>query len=63
MSYLVMISEEQRLALLELLRKADAGGVSSEGSEEVPLEYWVDMLEGLPVDEKTDPGIIHGFCL
>jgi hypothetical protein len=57
-SYHLIIDEDQRLALMTLLRNnphsARDGG---------PLEAWIDMLGGLPKDELDAPGCHHGFCL
>lgn len=69
MAYTIMISEEQRLALVEVLKAADVkwttGPRQGGGTvEEAPLEYWVDMLEDLPhVEKNGDRGMVHGFCL
>lgn len=56
MAFTVMFSEEQRVALLALMRAAHP-------SMDDALEYWVEMLEELPENEAANPGILHGFCL
>lgn len=64
-SYTIMINEEQRQALLAIL-KASERGLSDETQitgEPEPLVYWQSMLQGLPEHEKTCPKAIHGFCL
>ena len=60
MIYTLIISEEQRLALLALLKGAEVGG---NGDDEAPLVYWQGMLEELPEMEAATPGVHHGFCL
>lgn len=60
MPYTIQIDEEQRLALLEVLRAAP---LSLTGVAGAPLEFWVEMLDGLPTAEAADPGLTHGFCL
>jgi hypothetical protein len=60
MSYLISISEEQRVALLEVL-KAQPPEVTGEAN--TPLEFWVEMLDALPSTEAADPEIVHGFNL
>lgn len=62
MAYQILVSEEQRVALIEALRAAGLGGSSSVGPE-APLEYWVEMLIDLPAVEAANPGSLHGFCL
>lgn len=56
-SYTIVINEEQRLALFDLINKADAD------QRDAPLEFWKSMLTDLPNGEMEHPGIIHGFCL
>lgn len=58
-SYEVVFNEEQRQALLELVRGAPDEVKNSEG----PLAYWIEMLADLPNVEAEFPGITHGFCL
>ncbi len=63
-SYNIMISEEQRVALLVLL-KASERGLNEETQitgEPEPLVYWVSMLEDLD-NESHEPDLLHGFCL
>lgn len=60
MKYLLMINEEQRKALLEVLTGAEP---EEHSGKDQPLEYWVAMLEGLPKQEAESPSVIHGFCL
>lgn len=55
--YHILISERQRLALLDLINYAGADYVGG------PLEHWGSMLAGLPKDEQEAAGIVHGFCL
>jgi len=68
--YLIDINEEQRKALLQLVK--DNPYYTKEGNA---LEYWVEMLTTLPIDQaemerlnveyndgKHNP-IVHGFCL
>lgn len=58
MAYLIDISEEQRLALIRVLK-------ASPKLSEPELEYWVEMLEELPDVEKNHTGarpLMHGFC-
>lgn len=72
MSYLLMVSEAQRVALLDLIvasgvdsvdaSPGDAGS-PAEVAEDAPLRYWVSMLEELPDAEADSPGVVHGFCL
>lgn len=52
--YKIQISEEQRVALLALLRTETASGY-------LALAYWEGMLEALPYDEMEDPGTTHCF--
>jgi hypothetical protein len=56
-SFEIIISEEQRVALIAALKTAGVGGDSG------PLEFWLEMLDGLPADELESPGASHGFCL
>jgi hypothetical protein len=53
-----MIDEEQRLALLTLVKREcpDCGNHH-------PLEFWVEMLEELPILEAKQPNLVNGFCL
>lgn len=60
MTYSVMISDEQRVALLKLLADAGLGGNNDHDS---PLAYWVAMLTELPEMEKENPRVLHGLCL
>lgn len=53
-AYTIMISEEQRKALLKVLLGS---------CTEPALKYWPEMLEELPEIEKQYPGVLHGFCL
>ncbi len=55
MQYNLIIDEDQRAALAALLAAA--------GPLPEALEYWVEMLADVPVNEAADPGIGHGFCL
>lgn len=65
MTYLIDINEEQRLALLTLVKRE----CPVEGGH--PLEYWVEMLDGIPQVEADNGSdvfgrkrpMIHGFCL
>ncbi len=59
-TYTLEINEEQRLALLDVLRSLPSGFAAGDGQ---PLEYWDAMLDGLPAIEAEHPGIVHGFCL
>lgn len=59
MAYRIMINEQQRLALLELVKTIDQSTLTDED----PLKYWVEMLEQLPQDEAEQPRCLHGFCL
>jgi hypothetical protein len=59
MSYLIMINDEQRTALKVLIVES---AMSPQGRDPA-LEYWEDMLDGLPAQEAESPGCIHGFCL
>lgn len=59
-SYTIIISEEQRKALLEVLTGA---AVEEHMGNNLPLEYWDEMLDRLPKDEAETPGTHHGFCL
>ena len=65
-SYLIAISEDQRVALLELIAKHGQPWTeetpANSGEPDGPLVYWEGMLEGLPNDEAMSPGVIHGFC-
>lgn len=56
----IAINEEQRAALLALLSAVDSPAFLG---PDAPLEYWVEMLADLPVQEASDPGVLHGFCL
>lgn len=56
-SFTIIINEDQRVALLELIKAAGAD------QPDAPLEYWVGMLTSLPNDELASPGCLHGFCL
>ena len=58
-SYEIAIDEPQRLALLTVIQEYQA---SIHPMPEA-LEYWIDMLNGLPTEEDAHPGITHGFCL
>lgn len=60
-AYTLMINEEQRVALLAVLKTCDAGVSDNEVDE--PLAYWQDMLTNLPAEEASAPGVTHGFCL
>jgi len=59
-SYEIMINEEQRQALLILIKRECPDEVPDDGH---PLAYWVDMLETLPAEEVANPKVTHGFCL
>jgi hypothetical protein len=59
MPYTIIISEEQRVALLQLISNSS---FDLRGRDQ-PLEYWVDMLTDLPKVESENPGVHHGFCL
>lgn len=52
--YTIIIDEDQRQALLDLL---------NQDQPDPRLEYWVEMLTELPDMEAANPGIHHGFCL
>jgi hypothetical protein len=59
--YVIMINEEQRQALLTLCKRECP-------DDDHPLCFWVEMLEGLPIDETGECSadgapMIHGFCL
>lgn len=54
MAYTIMINEDQRIDLLEMIKK---------NGETEALEYWEGMLSDLPKEEAESPGILHGFCL
>ena len=55
MTYTIMINEEQRSALEQVIR---------EQKQFIPaLEYWVEMLAELPKTEAELPNVVHGFCL
>lgn len=58
MAYQIMISEQQRLALLTALRAAHVG---TDADDNDPLQYWLSMLERLPAENA--PNMLHGFCL
>lgn len=58
MAFTIMISDEQRLALLALIDSAPAVSAL-----DAPLEYWPAMLAELPAVEADHPGCLHGFCL
>lgn len=73
-SYNLHINEEQRLALIEALRKAGVGGNQHDLETDPnydPLHYWVDMLTELPKNEADFEEMgcwgktkgLHGFCL
>ncbi len=57
-SFEIMIDEAQRVALLKVIAHSAIAGVVPEA-----LEYWIDMLEGLPANELESPNVTHGFCL
>ena len=56
--YLIEISEQQRTALLTLLRER-APDIEH---EEHPLNLWIGMLEDMPTNQEADPDIVHSFC-
>lgn len=60
MAYQIMINEEQRLALIEILANLPTNHYETAGA---PLEFWTAMLEELPEIEAKHPGVLHGFCL
>lgn len=60
LSFNLCIDEPQRLALLGILAGAKPDEFLGDGGA---LEYWVEMLEGLPKEEDEQPGTVHGFCL
>lgn len=76
-SFLIMINEEQRKALLELIKERQDDQdfddvITDEGNTiEHPLKYWAGMLEDLPKEDNTwlNPKtgkrelMTHGFCL
>ena len=57
-TYTIIISDEQRESLRDII---DAHPAMT--AENMPLEYWPDMLRKLPADEAEAPGCHHGFCL
>jgi len=59
-SYEIMINEEQRQALLILVKREFPDSIPDDGH---PLAWWVAMLEELPAEELDNPGVTHGFCL
>lgn len=61
-SYLIMISEEQRIALQNLIKPLNITS-ANDPNKDNPLLYWDQMLEELPEIEKENPRITHGFCL
>lgn len=56
--YNIVIDEDQRLALLEVLRESKSPLLE----DNQPLELWDVMLANLPNTEKEEPGVNHGFC-
>jgi hypothetical protein len=56
--YTIIINEEQRVAILELIKAAKLADAPGQ-----PLEYWEAMLANLPAEELDTPGVHHGFCL
>lgn len=76
-SFLIMINEEQRKALAELIKERQDDQdfddvITDDGSTtEHPLKYWVGMLEDLPNEDQTHINpitgkkeqLINGFCL
>lgn len=71
MSYNVVINEYQRQMLVKLARLAkltSAFDLKAEAGEHEPNMYeeatvLIVMLESLPKEEASHPGIIHGLCL
>lgn len=67
-TYTILISEEQREALLRVLKASGEDFDSpvndpTKGPFEHPLMFWKEMLQELPETEAQHPGISHGFCL
>ncbi len=60
MTYTLMIDEDQRVALLDLIKAA--APLEAPGADH-PLAYWENMLVELPAHEAEAPGCLHGFCL
>jgi hypothetical protein len=58
MAYTIQISEEQRVALLQVLEEGHPLC-----AVDAPLDFWPDMLRKLPEAEAESPGCFHGFCL
>lgn len=75
-TYLLMINEEQRKALHDILKRVEQEiepDVTSEEGDiiEHPLKYWIDMLNDLPNEDQyfinattgKREQITNGFCL
>lgn len=74
-SWTIMINNEQRLAIIEVLKRSDlkyTGSPAYLGDSEPPLAYWIEMLQQLPEVDKGElfePAagvkyrIVNGFCL
>jgi len=59
-TYTIEISEEQRVALVEVLKKHNPN--RDENYEPGALAYWIEMLEELPTLSQSHIGV-HSFCL
>lgn len=58
-TYIIEINEEQRQALLFVLKEFGIGF----DDDSTPLEYWQGMLEELPDLEEDNDTKISRFCL
>lgn len=55
-AYTIMISDDQRTALRDLIANANAD------APDQPLEFWLAMPDDLP-NHNDNPQTVHGFCL
>lgn len=63
MAYTVMISEAQRVVLIEKMREAGVGKADWERDSMDSAPVLLELLENLPVWERESPGGVHGLCL
>lgn len=56
MAYTIAINDDQRQALIDLIRPL------GDLPDNHPLQFWNDILTNLPTQEKETPGVLHGFC-
>lgn len=61
----IVISESQRIALVEALRRlplVHLEPIANEAEDPDDIYMLLDMLDDLPSEERDNPGAIHSLC-